>query len=272
MNLNKAMKEQLINDLIGQACKKKAGEMGAAANKVLALWEALVTERVAQAIPELTPDRWIELIQHGAMVSHSSGSGHLSWSRYTYPLNSKDGKKYTFNTQHKEVGAIGGVYPNKERDKRTEFLRPIKAAYSVFCSVFDVSAAYNNYNVRFDPNFARLPWVKGSNTVFEQAVSPRDEDPIKLAPSDVYFSQKAWPIMEQAEALAKMFVKVIDEAEKLKETLETVIMPMKTAKQLIDAMPEAAKFLPEPAPKRQELAPKEYIENARRMLAEGIPT
>lgn len=271
MNLNKAMKNELIHDLIADASKKQAKKMGAMAQKVQGLWKDLIEETARAAIPELTEDRWIELIQKGSLVPHSS-SGSLYLRSYRYPADGTENPRDPFEVTSNSVEVYGGVYPNKEQDRKDALLRAVKRGWGTFFNVFEAKAKYQCIYVSFDPDFAQIPYVQGMNTVFEQAVNRREGDEVTLTPEQVAFSSKAWPILEQAKSLGRLFLKVMEDAEKLRDTLELVILPMKTDKQLIDAMPEAAKFLPTPVPKRQDLAPKELVQNARRMLAEGIPT
>lgn len=65
---------------------------------------------------------------------------------------------------------------------------------------------------------------------------------------------------------------VLNAAVEFHDQAEGIISPLRTSAQLIDVFPEAAKLLPEPAPKsKQELAPVEQINRVRDMLNKGVP-
>ena len=270
MNLTKAIKEELVMDLVAEACKKHAVAMGDAATKLQSLWESLVVAEVERMIPELSRSRWLELIQKGTMVSHAS-NGTLNMRVYEQPEDVKN-PDWRFNTSSRLVSADGPKYEQKQREAKVTFLRHVARNWKVFCRVFSCSAGYYAYEVRFDPSFPGIPAVRHVKTVFAQAVEPRNGDPVQLSEDQIRFSKAAWPLVKTAQDLAEKFATIIREAEAMKETLELIIMPMKTDRQLLDAMPEAAKFLPEPVAKKQELAPKDLVDKARRMIAEGIPT
>lgn len=270
MNLTKAIKEELVMDLVAEACKKHAASMGEAATKLRSLWEALVVKEVEIMIPELGRDRWLDLIREGSMVAHASG-GSLSVQEYSFPVDVEKPERM-FNTSSCQVAAKGPEYMQKQRDAKKDFLRQIVRHWATFCGVFDCTAGYYGYEIRFDPSFPGIPALRHVKTVHVQAVEPRPGDPVKLSDSRIRFSRAAWPLVKKAEDLAEKFATVIREAEAMKETLELIIMPMKTARQLLDIMPEAGKHLPEPVAKKQELAPKDLVDKARRMLTEGIPT
>jgi hypothetical protein len=270
MNLTKQIKEQLVIDLVAEACKKHAMVMGQAAIKLNNLWEALVVKEAELLLPELSRERWLDLIQQGTMVAHAS-NGTLSVYMYEHKEDVEN-PNLQYSCRSKLVMAKGPAYPSKHKDERSTFLSAIMRNWSTFGRVFGCRAANYGYEIRFDPSFPGVPAVRHTKTVYQQAVEPRPGDPVKLNERQLRFSQAAWPLVKTANDLAEKFAKVIEEAEQMQKMLTQVIMPMKTARQLLDVMPEAGKHLPEPVAKKQELAPKDLVDKARRMLAEGIPT
>lgn len=271
MNLNKGLKRTVALCLVAEATKKHALAMGKAASSLAKSWEALMRNEAKAKMPELKEKRWVDLLQSGTLVSQAAGTGPTV-SRYRWALDSDWGKKRPYETEGHKMGASSKQYPNSLQPAKDALLRAIKEHWPEFIRVFNVDAGSYYVRVYYSPSFPAIPYFNHTAEVDIRAVERRKDDPKALEPEVVEFSQRAWPLVQIADDLGAKFLKIYDEAEQLLETIESILAPMKTVRQLVEQLPEAAKFLPPEPPKRQELAPKEYVDKARRMLAEGIPT
>lgn len=271
MNLNKQMKKDVVLGLVGLAAKKHASAMGKAAQALAQSWEALLRSEAKAKLPDLSENRWADLLQSGTLVSQASGSGP-ELKVYRYGLSTKEGDKSPYETVSKSMGAMSSQYSSEDQYEKGYLLSAIKKHWPQFMDVFTVTVGSYYTTAHYFPRFAAIPYFNHTSQVYEAAVKMRKGDPRVLDADVVAFSQRAWPLVKISQDLGAKFMKIFAEAEQMREMLDSIVAPMKTVRQLLEQLPEASEFLPKEPPKRQELAPKEYVEKARRMLAEGIPT
>lgn len=76
-------------------------------------------------------------------------------------------------------------------------------------------------------------------------------------------------LSESFLALNKRSRKLTDEADEYHKNISNILSPLRTLKTLEQVFPAAVRFMPIPAPKKQELAPVELINNITKRLHQG---
>lgn len=79
-------------------------------------------------------------------------------------------------------------------------------------------------------------------------------------------------IIEEASSLCNEVRTVIESALRFHDEVSTLLASVKTDRQLLDLMPEAAPFIPFKEPKTKALVPVEFANSLREKLAEGVPS
>jgi len=257
MQLNKKLKEEIILKLVGKATKKHAQAMSKAAASLNLLWRQAVIKHAQQAIPELPQERWADLIQSQTF----KGFGSLSVSTVApAPLKGQDNRTVT-----NDIGDAGRrIQWERAATEKYQSIKVTMAdnGWSGFFSVCGVMCRDHFLNVGWPLPFHDLPAFSWMSVV--------DLTGKSTGPAAAWSLDTA-PLAEQANALTAKFQKVLVEAAEFYDSLQIIMASINTDTQLIDQFPEAAKFLPEQAPKRNQLAPTELIAKARQMLETGIP-
>lgn len=251
MQLKKDVKEKIILQLVVEAVKKHGPAMGRAAESLDKLFRAAVTKQVQAAVPEVPPSRWADLIQAGVMTRFSSMENIV----YLPIPGRADGAYASYGVGHVS-GGCGEIAASLFWQLR---LRMEDQGWSKFLRYVATEKQYGNYIVKWKMSYSDLP---GMSSMF--SIDMRPEQPSA-------WSQDAWPLHAQAVALNEKFLRVLHEAKAFYDDLQIIFDGIRTAKQLIDQFPAAAKLLPPPPPPRQALAPKDLIERANHILETGIP-
>lgn len=251
MQLKKETKEKIMMQLVVKATKKHGPAMGKAAKALDDLFRAAVIKNVQAALPELTPTRWVDLIQAGVMTRFSS----MKPTVYLPVPGRTDGSYSSYGVGHANVGCdteTADFYWDLKRLMAEE-------GWAKFVSYVEIEKRYGNFSLKWKMSYSDLP---GLNLCSSMDIREGKQDA---------WSGDAWPLHEQAHVLNSKFIRVLEEAKAFYDDLQIIFAGIRTEKQLIDQFPEAAKLLPPPPPKRQDVAPKDLIERANRILETGIP-
>ncbi|WAG77017.1 hypothetical protein LMK08_16710 [Metapseudomonas furukawaii] len=78
-------------------------------------------------------------------------------------------------------------------------------------------------------------------------------------------------ITKQAAKIKAELKEVFDAAEKFRDQVLSILISVRTSRQLVDLFPEAAALLPQPVKNEQAVAPVELVDSVRGMLNKGVP-
>ncbi|MCY1296930.1 hypothetical protein D9M71_714370 [compost metagenome] len=78
-------------------------------------------------------------------------------------------------------------------------------------------------------------------------------------------------LAKQAAKLHAELKEVFAAAEKFRDQVWTILLSVRTSRQLVDLFPEAAALLPQPVKNEQAVAPVELVDSVRGMLNKGVP-
>lgn len=257
MQLTKAVKQEVIQKMMEKAVKKHAPAMVKAANSLDQLWRQVVTKHAVMAMPELPQERWAELIQEGALHRFSATNVTVNVAA---PL-----ERYPDRVEGRYVGEVRPAfgYKSEDEEKYREIVSAMdKAGWSRFLTLAGIGTKQYHLKVQWSLSFSDLPsfnWMAVVDTTG------------RVTGRGAAWSLDAVPLCEQAEDLTKKFRKVVTEAAEFYDSLQVIMESIRTDKQLLDQFPEAAKYLPEQAPKRQSVVPAELIAKARLIMETGIP-
>lgn len=257
MQLTKAVKQEVTQKMMEKAVKKHAPAMVKAANSLDQLWRQVVTKHATMAMPVLPQECWAELIQEGALHRFSATNVTVIVAA---PM-----ERYPDRVEGRCVGQVRPAfsYGSEDEEKYREIVSAMdKAGWSRFLTLAGISTKQCYLKVQWPLSFSDLPsfnWMAVVDTTG------------RATWRGAAWSLDAVPLCEQAEDLTKKFLKVVTEAAEFYDSLQVIMESIRTDKQLLDQFPEAAKFLPEQAPKRQSVIPAELIAKARLIMETGIP-
>lgn len=251
MQIKKDVKEKIILQLVARAAKKHGPSMGKAAAKLDDLFRAVIVRHVSETLPEVEASRWPALIQSG-MLTRFSG---MNPSVQMQMPGRKPGEYSGY--------AVGYVGEGVGQDVCDLYwcLKSLMGdeGWAKFLGYVDIEKRYGNFTLKWKMSYSDLPGLSLCSSM-----------DIREGKQTAWATD-AWPLHEQAQDLNNKFLRVLKEAKDFYDELQIIFAGIRTAKQLEDQFPEAAKLLPAPPPKRQEVAPKDLIDKAKRILETGIP-
>lgn len=264
MNLTKAIREELANDLMIKAISKHAKRLGAEAVRLNKALEEQHLLHLARIMPEVPPARYSEMIQAGLLTCTIGGAEVLY-----HPRRNEEGK--LSSTSNDPAYAEIAKLSEEEKTCLNSSLRN-SSAWSQFFSVFKVYTGYQHRdaNLEMAPKLSRtLPDFRGRSHINFCALEPENAESSSEHAKE--YIQAVQPIFADAHKLSKEAAAIFAEGLAYRREVKQLLQACNTRKQLQELFPEAAALLPAPPPKRQDLAPTELAAQVRQRLREGVP-
>ena len=264
MNLTKAIREELANDLMIKAISKHAKRLGAEAVRLNKALEEQHLLHLARVMPEVPPARYAEMIQAGLLTFTISGAEVLY-----HPQRNEEGE--LSSTSNDPAHSVICKPSDEEKTCLNSSLRN-NNAWSQFFSVFKVYTGYQHRGATLEmaPKLSRtLPDFRGRSHINFCTLEPEKAESGSEHAKE--YIQAVQPIFADAQALSNEAAAIFAEGLAYRREVKQLLQACKTRKQLQELFPEAAALLPAPPPKRQDLAPTELAAQVRQRLIEGVP-
>ncbi len=264
MNLTKAIRENLANDLMLKAISKHAKRLGAEAVRLNKALEDQHLRHLARVMPEVPPARYAEMIQAGLLTCTIGGAELLY-----HPQRNEEGK--LSSTSNDPAYAEIAKLSEEEKTCLNSSLRN-SSAWSQFFSVFKVYTGYQHRgaNLEMAPKLSRtLPDFRGRSHINFCALEPENAESGSEHAKE--YIRAVQPIFAEAQKISTEAAAIFAEGLAYRREVKQLLQACNTRKQLQELFPEAAALLPAPPPKRQDLAPTELAAQVRQRLREGVP-
>lgn len=266
MKLTKEIRIRLAARLMAKATEKHAPGLLKRIKDLSSELEGAHLEHVKALLPEVPEKRYGQLIQEGLVTA----TAHAATDVY-HPKREKGRLSSAHTNANRGFSKLSSPITSTEAGEIRAALRDNKA-WSNLYNLLNIRKAGYDTCLRFDLDlkYSRtLPSFRDHKCVMLLNLEPEH---IKgLEPVQKDYLLRVAPLYEKLRQLVSDLEGVLTAGLDYFFEVLDLLAACNTRKQLEDLFPEAAKLLPQPAPKRQDVVPVELAAKVRQRLEQGVP-